>query len=369
MSSPLKYRVLGVALLSIGTLAFALAVLSYFTDLSPMKAGIVYNVETPTGRHALRYLPYDLGVVEPGEVARYEIPIVNPSAESWSLDRVRSTCGCIFQEVEPSIIGPGTTATLTLEFHAPNKVGSIAREVLLTFREPNVPAIRLNVHGTIRRWCESQPDSINFGNLTSGVRASRSIQVVFYNPSLADFSAATSSLPWVTLDRYNASASRLVTQVNGTDALVTTALVTAAPPPDGPRRRFSGSVRLPCKDRTKRDIEIPFEGTIAPPVSVRPDQLFFGYVHPGEPSTVRLELVVSDQLADVRSFEVRYSGFPDELSVSLAETDTERPWTLALEAVFRASPQSGLRSGNLELLFPRGLRVVIPVSAFVTDVP
>ena len=77
----------------------------------------------------------------------------------------QADCGCLVQSLAPEIIPPKKSAVLSFTFTAPDSFGLFRRQVLLSFREAEAPAIGVQIRGVIQPWCYAVPKEVDLGHL------------------------------------------------------------------------------------------------------------------------------------------------------------------------------------------------------------
>jgi hypothetical protein len=323
---------------------------------SPMELG-------PDERRFLS-LECDLGVVEPGTVIRREVVVQNTSSTRWSLSKLRGTCSCTVQSFKPKVLEAGETGVLSLTFRAPEFAGPIRREVQVSFEEESSPLVVVMIRGAIHNWAEASPSAIRIGGMLPGAIETRYIDVTAYKPVL-ELDVASTDLPWMSLRRILDGA---MSTRNAESAVTTpTRYILEIRPPIGLTKwRFAGSLSFSSKTTPELELKVPYECNLVAPIVANPNQLFFGYLHPGSASSKSVELSISVEVnaPPIGSIELRHS-LGSEFQLTLEPTANAR--TFSLCGTYTPLPNRGLRSGEVEVILAENVRITIPVRAFVTE--
>lgn len=95
------------------------------------------------------------GDVVNGEVVVREISIQNKGEGDLVIEAVSTSCGCTQAAIEPTIIPPGSSGTLTVEFdsgaHGPELTGELIRQVFIASNDPAQPETIVEIAANILR--------------------------------------------------------------------------------------------------------------------------------------------------------------------------------------------------------------------------
>jgi len=87
----------------------------------------------------------DLGEITIGEIRTVDIPVQNLGSGDLIIEAVSTSCGCTTASIEPEVIPPGGTGTLTVRYdsglHGPDEVGPVMRQVFIASNDPSKPEV------------------------------------------------------------------------------------------------------------------------------------------------------------------------------------------------------------------------------------
>lgn len=95
----------------------------------------------------------DLGKVTNGEVRSLAIGLSNTGKRDLVVRSVTTSCGCTKASVEPSVIPPGETGELTIEYdsgaHGPDFTGEVTRQVFIDTNDPDESEVVFSFSATV----------------------------------------------------------------------------------------------------------------------------------------------------------------------------------------------------------------------------
>src|SRR5262245_36836176 len=110
---------------------------------------------------------YDFGKSKAGDPVKYTFVFTNIGTETLEVKNVRPGCGCTTAGEWTKKVEPGKTGTIPIQVNIaatwPN--GPIAKYVDIDSSDPGQPSTRLNIHGTIWKPVEVNPQIAMLNNV------------------------------------------------------------------------------------------------------------------------------------------------------------------------------------------------------------
>jgi len=245
-------------------------------------------------RHRDLLFEHDFGLIRPHQRVTHAFSVTNNSEVPWTLRHVERTCVCTVAKC-PRRIEPRSTAEVEVEYRAAGATADDRRAVELYFEEDGAPVVRFEVEVSVRPPIAASRDEIIFRGARKNYRARQTFEVE--NWSGLDWSSLTlgADVAWARasaeLDRVEESAHGplQVWQVNvDVDAR------------DMKPGRHNGALRIHADGDA--EARLPMWLELAGPVSVVPEQMFFGNIGPGGHGTctvlVKCAACTAEELAE-----------------------------------------------------------------------
>lgn len=124
---------------------------------------------------------YNFGelTLEEAVLQEHTFYVINTSDHPIRIVKKSSTCGCTVAELpENAVIAAGEVMEIPVRADWGGKAGTQGATVALSTDEPNAPVVRLHVAAFIKAPAILRPDSINFGLLKPGQRATRTVELL-----------------------------------------------------------------------------------------------------------------------------------------------------------------------------------------------
>jgi Protein of unknown function (DUF1573) len=208
---------------------------------------------------------HDFGTVPRGADAAFEFKFSNKYQEDVHVAAVRSSCGCTVPRIKKADLKTYEESAIICEFNTKSFVGSKAAVVTVVFTKPFYGEMQLNVKGTIRSDIDTDPGTIEFGDIDRGATKETQVRITARNPNweIKDVRSANQHLG-VSLERSNLPGKvAYVMSVRLKDSAVV--------------GEFDENIVLVTNDKDYNLVTIPVRGNIMPPL-VLPSRIDLGTV-------------------------------------------------------------------------------------------
>jgi hypothetical protein len=141
---------------------------------APAKADGVPVVEFPEGTK------YSFETMKHGTKMSHKFPLRNVGTAPLKLEKAGSTCKCTVGEMDQSVIMPGQTTTINLEWQGVAVGSNFAQSATFKTNSLETREFKLEVEGAVIDSFVIEPDQINLGSFASDVGTSREFSVYCY---------------------------------------------------------------------------------------------------------------------------------------------------------------------------------------------
>lgn len=215
---------------------------------------------------------HDFGAVPRGSDAVYEFKFTNKYEEDVHVSAVRSSCGCTLPRIKKADLKTYEEGAIICEFNTKSFVGAKAAVVTVVFTKPFYGEMQLQVKGNIRSDIDTEPGTIQFGDVDRGATKETQVKVSTKksNWEIKDVRSANPNLAVSQLEKQN-QPGRVVYTMN-------VKLKEGAPVGE-----LSDSIVSVTNDPQYNLVTIPVHGNITPPL-VLPARIDLGTVKAGATS-------------------------------------------------------------------------------------
>jgi hypothetical protein len=221
----------------------------------------------PGGRDVV-VMQHDFGVVRPKQECKHTFQVVNPTGEPWTFSNIQISCSCTTAGLSQSVIPSGGSAQVELTYEAISVIANDRRNVGIAFQEPAL--VCLEVSARIRDELSLSPQKVQSPRVSQGQKLTARFAVQNYARQIFDLPRVNCPAAWVAVGPI---AAVDLTEVDQTqDWRVTLRVDTAKPPPGN----HGAAVEVRGGHGGRFRCDLPVELTVAAPVELTPDQLFFG---------------------------------------------------------------------------------------------
>jgi hypothetical protein len=241
---------------------------------------------------------HDFGTVARGVKTQFEFELKNLYLEDVHISGVRSSCGCTTPEIKVATLKTHEAGAIVARFNTHLFLGSKGATVTVTFDKPYPAEVQLHVSGYIRDDIAVTPGSVQFGSVSQGSAAERSVQVACRGRG--DFQI-------IEVKSANPHISAKAVETNRGDGAVGYQLAVQLDS-SSPAGDLDDHVLLVTNDERSPQIPVAVRGTVNAQVMVSPHELFLGSVQPGQKVT-RQVAVKADRPFQIVSVRTEGKGF------------------------------------------------------------
>lgn len=223
---------------------------------------------------------HDFGTVARGAETRYVFTITNLYKETVHIVTVAKSCGCTGASYDHDTLRTHEQAHLVVEMDTLKFVDRKSSTVTVTFDQPFYAEVKLPISAYIRRDVVLTPGHATFGTVAQGESTARKIDVKYAGRPDWQIDAVRSSGKYV--------EAKLVETRRDSGRVSYEVLLQLKP--DAPAGYFREQLTLITNDAGTAELPLIAEGKVEPPITVNPQTVSFGVVHPGQ--TVTRQIVV-----------------------------------------------------------------------------
>jgi hypothetical protein len=299
---------------------------------------------------------HDFGVVARGSDARYRMRITNRNAQTVHIADVTTTCGCTAGKTPTNTLAPQESTFVEIKMNTVKFEGDKPSSVTVAFDRPAHAEVRIPIHAFIRRDVVLTPGAADFGSITLGTEAEKTIDVAYAgrgNWTIRDVISKNS----------NVEAQVVETRRNGANVNYHLRVKVK---PDAPAGAFREQLTLVTDEQSNPYIPVLVEGRVATEYTVTPEVVAFGTMAPGERKTVNI-VVRGKRPFTIEKIESRESS--DRFEVRLPKDEKAvHVVPLALTAPHEPGPVDEeftvtIRDSGERLTFQAHGKVVAPGTA------
>jgi len=228
---------------------------------------------------------FDFQTVAKGGTPEHRFVLKNPLQEPLHIANVTSSCTCttVDFDTEKSILQTYEEFVITVRLRGDMFEGQRNATLTVVIDEPNRAEIQLNIRGVIRTNLKVSPNFIDFGNVESENKPSRTLTVTYTG----------SNSQWRIVDtRCDNEFIRTDIIHDSSDIGQKVFKVNVSLDPSTPHGRIDSRLFLITNEAAgRREIPILIRATVGTVMSVSPPTLFLGSLPPGEPSPKKFAIV------------------------------------------------------------------------------
>ena len=226
---------------------------------------------------------HDFGRVALGADAEFRFELTNTYNHDLRLINLRSSCSCVLTSVSTPLLKPGETGAViarlnTAGQHLRSKSAVLTVQLeTLTGHTPRTDTVQLFVSGYIRPDVLLTPGSIEFGSVSEGTTAARTVLLEYTGRPGWALTHIERSLPFI-----YARAEEIKRERGDVTYRITAALRETAPP--GYIKdvlRFTTNELQPGRSEPV-EIILPVQGVVTANIQAKPSPIQIGILIPGE---------------------------------------------------------------------------------------
>lgn len=218
---------------------------------------------------------HDFGTVARNAKTEYSFVFKDIWSEDVHVTGARASCGCTSVSIVDPSLKTYQKGAIVAKFNTDRFLGNHGATITVTFDKPYPATVQLQVKGNIRSDVVMEPGGAVLGDVDEGAPASRTITVT------------RSGRPdWKILEIRSAnphlSGKVLQSRSDGYRAVAKLEVYLDEQAPVGYIRDH---LILVTNDPSGQTVPLEVEGRVVPAVTVSPDSLFLGVIHPGQSVT------------------------------------------------------------------------------------
>lgn len=218
---------------------------------------------------------HDFGSVARHAKAEHRFVFTNLYVEDVHVADVKASCGC----TTPTIVNPSVKTyqqgAIVATFNTGRFTGSRSATITVTIDRPFPATVRLHVKGHIRTDVTLEPGGVVLGDIDQGVPVTRAVTVTRTGRPGWKILEVRSANPHLSGKVIDTRSDR-----RGVKATVQVRVGANAPP-----GYIRDHLMLVTNESAGSTVPVQVEGRVLPAVTVSPESLFLGVVHPGDKVT------------------------------------------------------------------------------------
>jgi len=253
----------------------------------------------------------EFGTVDQGMESTKVFVYRNKGNQLLRISDVISSCGCTVVQPSPKELPPGGVGRLSVTFKSGNFSGPVHKTVTVRSNDPTAPSLVLGVNANVRTLFKLEPKVVALGEIERGKVGVQELVIKPVVPEAFAIQRITTTHPELRAEAISNHGIHGTHGKTGEEIRIAVAL-DANNKNYGP---FTYATRVyltrPQSGSAKPlELTIPVTGTIAGPLRVKPDAVFFGSVKEGErfkPQKVTLSSRSGKPVA-VRTVDTGFAG-------------------------------------------------------------
>ncbi|MHB8899181.1 MAG: DUF1573 domain-containing protein [Thermoguttaceae bacterium] len=316
----MRTKIILVLLAVLGGAVFGAAIAAWsffrFSEQVSLERGIYARpVDTSESYPSVKVdeTEYEFGAMDSEATGKHQFVFHNVGEAPLELKKGSTTCKCTLSDIGDSLIQPGQTGTVTLEWRGKTFVGPYTQTANILTNDPQNPRIELRIQGEITSKARVVPETVVFSAVSAGATAHASVRIFGYmetplqitgyeidDPANLDVAFSEISADEIKQEKYATSGQ-----------LVDVTLKPGLPP--GP---FHRRIRVKTSLKGVEELAIPVEGTITSEISI------YGSGWSSSRGTLRLGTLAEGKA--LRQLLVKVSGLnPEEVKFEVGKVEPE----------------------------------------------
>ena len=294
---------------------------------------------------------HDFGTIARGAKAEFAFELTNRYMEDVGIASVRSNCGCATPrvEIDGDSLKTFEKGAVVARINSQSFLGHQRATITVTFDKPMRAQVQLHVKVYVYSNVLLNPSSVDFGTVSPGTSAERTIGVRY-----------TGRADWRILDvrshnpHLAGNLSEPQRRGNRLDYQLHVAL-----DPDAPPGYIRDQLWLITNDPRAKHIPVVVQGHVLPAIAVSPSSLFLGVVPPGQ--SVTRQIVVRGQ----QPFRITDIHTDCDCLRAAPPTGDESKALHLVAVTFTPGERTGKIARTLVIETDTGERVELPAHAVV----
>ncbi len=214
---------------------------------------------------------YEFGSVPQGTRVVHEFVLQNKGSVDIQLQKFTPSCGCTAASVDNSLIKPGESGKVRVEFDTAGFSGNKVKTVEVLTSDPDAPEVVLTLRGTVVPGVNAEPRRIEFGELSPGNDS---------NGWTKEFTVTLTKGTELKIEKVASYSKFLtVTQVGGSESGQTYKVELSK---DAPKGEFRDRVVVQFQGDKQSSFNIPVTASLRGDLRVVPSTVSFGVIEGSE---------------------------------------------------------------------------------------
>lgn len=211
---------------------------------------------------------YNFGLMDAKATGSHDFLFTNQGEVPLTLEQGESTCKCTGVEFDNSVVAPGQTAKVTVNWAAKDAFGPFEQGVTVITNDPNWPQVGLTINGRVTTAIRADPPEVVFSRITAGEEAAHTARIYGYMPDLVEVSEFELVNP-ATAEYFEVTFAPLTSdQVEEEEEATAGYQVDVKVKPGLPAGPFRQSIRFKTDLEDHPFVELPIKGTIGSEIAV-----------------------------------------------------------------------------------------------------
>lgn len=195
---------------------------------------------------------HTFGTIPQGKKIEHAFTFTNGGKRPLLIERVRTSCGCTVADIPSRMVEPGKSGSIKAVFDSTNFSGPVTKIVYVHSNDPQLPVASLTLSGIVSEQISVNPRQINLGVIKRGTSREILISVDSREEKITVTGTRTSG----------PQARAVVRKETAKQGKAAEVLVTITPTAED--RMLSGYIMVMTDHPVKREISIPFFGSVSP---------------------------------------------------------------------------------------------------------
>lgn len=221
---------------------------------------------------------HDFGTVARGAKAEFHFKLSNIYKEDIHIASVRSSCGCTAPSITKPLLKTYEDGSILAVFNTRSFYGARRATITVTIDRPYPAEVQLTVNGYIRSDVVFTPASVQFGSISQGEAAEKSVSLTYAgrgNWAITDVRASKDYYE-VALDETGRAGGRV------------SYALSVRLKENAPVGYLDDQLVIVTNDAGTTNLPLMVEGRVVSAVTVSPASVFMGALAPGEEATKQL---------------------------------------------------------------------------------
>jgi predicted double-glycine peptidase len=295
---------------------------------------------------------YHFGKADQNQKIEHIYKLKNTGKEKLIISKVRTTCGCMTALLSDKEIPAGGEGEIKVTFDIGQRRGKQTQTIYVHSNDSDEPLVKLILTGRVKAYTVASPNQIYFGSTKRGEGAIKRINIFEGEERIR-------------ITKVESTSKHLFTEVFNTiyDKRPGYEVIVALSP-DTPINLLNEKIIIYTDSKRRPIIEIPVTGEIKGPISICPDNFFFGFVKKGKSISRKVTLSADNQ----ENWEIlRIENCPNPISTKIKSIQKGKKYEVI--ATLSSNVPAGTIKGSIKLHTnsPDQPVIKVPVYGLIRD--